>query len=103
MNRTDYEILNEQGIDADVIAEMIGDDPVYQKVGYARYVSSSQGWRNGKRRIRRRPREVRLVQYPKGGRWRTWERFPFDEYVTEIMDSNDAEELQRRIMELWGY
>jgi hypothetical protein len=78
-------------------------DPVVQSRKYRRFVSRSKGWRNGRRRIRKRWKEIHLVKY-RGGRYSQWHRFPFDVYATEILGQHaDGETLKMHIERLWGY
>ncbi len=91
---------------AEVEAEVLADDPVVRNITYHRFVSKSKGRRNGKQRIRRHWKEVRLVSYRTG--FQSWHRFPFDEYATEILGqqtkADEAEEaLKQRIIDLWGF
>jgi hypothetical protein len=79
--------------------EYLGQDRVAQNVTYHAFVSRSKGWRNGKRRIRRRWKEVQLVRYTEG--FHLWPRFPFDEYATEIIGPHaDEAMLKERILSL---
>ena len=97
----------EQAVIDEVQAELDANDPVVRTITYRRFVSKSKGIRNGKRRVRRRWKEVRLVKY-RDRPFRSWHRFPFDEYATEIFgqqySKEDAEEaLREAIKNRWGY
>ena len=94
----------------------LAQNPVYQSINYRRFVSYSKGRRNGKRRMRKHWKEVRLVGTKKGishgrisgGGYRQWHRFPFDIYAGEIWGSmvkpDEAEEmLKQEIIRIWGY
>jgi hypothetical protein len=52
---------------AEVEAEVRKDDPVAQTITLHRFVSTSKGRRNGRKRPRRCWKEVYLVKYLRGG------------------------------------
>ena len=59
-------------------------DPVKRNFKYSAFTSKSKGIRNGKRRIRKRWKDVELVAY-QGTGFHLWHRFPFDETATEAL------------------
>lgn len=93
----------ELGDDDPIIQELVESSPVIQAITYHRFVSRSKGWRNGKRRIRKHWKEIRLIKYARG--FTQWHRFPFDEYATEILGEKigaEFESLQNEIIREWG-
>lgn len=56
----------EEQVKQEYMREYLCDDRVAQNITYHRFVSKSKGIRNGKRRIRRRWKEIHLVRY-RGG------------------------------------
>ena len=83
--------------------EFLENDPVYQAITYVEYVSKSKGRRNGKQRLRRCWKEVRLISYLGNG-FTQEHRFPFDEYAPEILDRSakpdEATETLRELIPL---
>lgn len=67
---------------ADVYTELMASDPVVGNVGYRSFVSRSKGWRNGRRRIRKRLKQVELIRYMDG--WHYPQHSKLDEVATEI-------------------
>ncbi len=96
--QTEYEAQ----IEREVMQEVLGNDPVARTIKYRYFTSRSKGWRNGKRRLRRNWKEIRLVKYSTRG-FTQWHKFPFDVYATEIMGEwADGELLKERIKEIGG-
>ena len=90
----------EAQVKREVAAECRQEDRVARLVTFHSFVSKSKGIRNGKRRVRRRWKEVYLVNY-RGTGYHSWHRFPFDEAATEIIGPHaDGEILKERILEL---
>lgn len=97
----------QEQVHLEVQAECDQNDPIVRNITYHRFVSRSKGIRNGKRRIRRGLKEVRLVRY-RAGPFRQWHRVPFDRIATEVFgqqySKEDAEEaLRQEIINRWGW
>lgn len=73
----------QQSVLEDIRRESREEDRVNRLITYRRFVSKSKGWRNGKRRLRKRWQEVHLVKYQ--ARFHTWDKFPFDDCASEIL------------------
>lgn len=69
------------------LAEVLAGDPIRRTCRYVAFVSKSKGIRNGKQRLRRNCKEIRLVKYL-GMPVTQWHRFPFDECATEIFGAS---------------
>lgn len=104
--------------DEDLEREIVQADPVHE-IKFHRFVSYSKGWRNGKQRLRKHWKEIRLLSFQngaqlkiaqrlKGGKFTQWHRFPFDEVADVIKDEaqpgKKAEpyELENRLMDIYG-
>ena len=99
---TTYEEYCDKAIKAGKEELELTDPIVIKGVQYVRFVSKSKGIRNGKRRMRKKWQEVRLIKYRLG--FQLWHRFAFDIYATEILgQAFDGEDLKQRLDGLWGY
>lgn len=92
--------------EAEVKAECLRNDRVFNLIHYVRFVSKSKG-RN--RKPRRNWVEVHLVSYShiKPYRFYDFDKAPLDEWATEILEGESGDypehKLRERIIELWGY
>jgi hypothetical protein len=92
MNHEEYQHYLEE-LESETLVEYRKDDPVYKNIRYHSFVSKSKGRRNGKQRIRKHWKEIRLLSY-QGGAFHLWHRFPFDRYTTECLGQiEDAERI----------
>ncbi len=102
-NREEQEQWDEycKAIESSVQEELEGSDPVRKSIRLHSFVSRSKGWRNGKRRLRARWKEIDLLSY-RHGPFHTWQHFPFDVYSTEVLgdipasDRIPREEVRKR-------
>lgn len=86
----------------DINREALYFNPVARNITYHRFVSKSKGIRNGKKRVRQRWKEIRLIKYRIG--FHQWHNFKFDEYCTEILGPKaETEDLKEEIIKLWGW
>lgn len=98
----ELELEYQHQMEVEAKAEYLANNPVARNIVYRSFTSKSKGIRNGKKRIRRRWKEVHLVKYSNG--FHLWEKFPFDVYASEIIGKHaDGEQLKEAIIELWGY
>jgi hypothetical protein len=82
LNRETQEALKE------IDREIKSQDPVKSNFKYRAFVSKSKGIRNGKQRIRKKWKDVELVNYRDTG-FHQWHNFPFDETATETLPGWD--------------
>ncbi len=96
----------EAEVAAELDAQVLEDDQIWQQMHYREFVSRSYGRRHGIRRLRRHWKEVVLLRYPKSDKyWYTWRKFPWDKYAQELLtDEYQCDDpvrvVQERIIEL---
>jgi len=70
-------------------ALLLRDGPVGRRFACVDFVSESAGWRNGKRRAKRRyPREVCLVTDREKGKTTAFHLYPFDDVAREVYEGH---------------
>lgn len=62
--------------------EFRGNDPVICNVGYRCFTSRSKGWHRGKKRYRRKWKEIELIRYQTG--WHYPRLSQLDQVATEL-------------------
>jgi len=96
IDEVEIERSREKAWREEAMEESLETDRVAQEIRYSSFLSRSKG----RVRKRKNPQEVKLVSY--GRRTRVWERFPFDEVITEVMPHSDgySDTLKDRIIEI---
>lgn len=86
----------ERQVEAEMKAETLLSDPVWQRFRLHYFVSNTKG----KGKPRRWPKEVELI-FDSNEPWKfvSWHKFPFDTKATEVVPfvDNPANELMKRI------
>ncbi len=86
---TDYEDYQHE-VEAEVLAEFLDSDRIYQCITLHSFVSKSKGHN----RKRKHWQEINLIKYNKG--FHLEKNFPFDECATEILGDIDNAEVKLR-------